>query len=107
MAAAALLSFALHKLNVTKASGSSITFVPETLEEKYFFKTALEEKFGRTGIKFSDAGTAELTVRNGSSVNLQKPNAHVTSTSLKFIGKMIALRKFFTSFLLPEVAWVW
>ncbi|KAG5621049.1 hypothetical protein H5410_006267 [Solanum commersonii] len=94
LAAAALLSLDLPKLNVIKALGSSITFVPETLEEK----------FGLKGIKFSDAGTVELTVRNGSSVKLQYPMHMSLLISLKFIGKMMALRKFFTPFLLPEVA---
>ncbi|KAF3614205.1 Photosynthetic NDH subunit of subcomplex B 2, chloroplastic [Capsicum annuum] len=69
MAAAALLSLSLPKLNVIKASGSTITCVPENLEPK----------FGRKGIKFTDAGTVELTVRNGSSVKLQISNAHITS----------------------------
>lgn len=52
MAAAALLSLVLPKLYVMKASGSSITFVPDILEEKFDLK----------GIKFSDAGIVELTV---------------------------------------------
>uniref|UniRef100_M1AGG4 Galactose mutarotase n=1 Tax=Solanum tuberosum TaxID=4113 RepID=M1AGG4_SOLTU len=78
MAAAAVLSLSLPKLNVIKASsGSSTTFAPESLEEK----------FGRKGIKFSDGGTVELTVRNGSSVKLQIPNAHITSYKPKVYWK--------------------
>ncbi|KAJ8527507.1 hypothetical protein K7X08_000014 [Anisodus acutangulus] len=80
-AAAALLSLSLPKLNVTKASastaGSTITCGPDTLEHK----------FGRKGIKFSEPGEVELTVRNGSSVKLQIPNAHVTSYKPKVYWK--------------------
>lgn len=81
--AAALLSVYLPKLNVTKASASTsgssstITCVPDILEQK----------FGRKGIKFSDPATVELTVRNGSSVKLQIPNAHVTSYKPKVYWK--------------------
>lgn len=81
--AATLLSVSLPKLNVTKASASTsgssstITCVPDILEQK----------FGRKGIKFSDPATVELTVRNGSSVKLQIPNAHVTSYKPKVYWK--------------------
>lgn len=74
MAAAAVLSLSLPKLNVTKASSGN------TAE-------SLEDKFGRKGIKFSDAGTVELTVRNGSSMKLHIPNAHVTSYKPKVYWK--------------------
>lgn len=82
MAAAAVLSLSLPKLNnaIKASSGSSsstTTFAPESLEEK----------FGRKGIKFSDGGTVELTVRNGSSVKLQIPNAHITSYKPKVYWK--------------------
>ncbi|XP_059292241.1 photosynthetic NDH subunit of subcomplex B 2, chloroplastic [Lycium ferocissimum] len=73
-AAAALLSLSLPKLNlVNKAS----TCVADTLEQR----------FGRKGIKFSEPGDVELTVRNGSSVKLHIPNAHVTSYKPKVYWK--------------------
>ncbi|OIT04411.1 PREDICTED: photosynthetic NDH subunit of subcomplex B 2, chloroplastic [Nicotiana attenuata] len=74
--AGALLSLSLPKLNVTKASTAANT------------TTSLEEKFGRKGIKFCESeGTVELSVRNGSSVKLQIPNAHITSYKPKVYWK--------------------
>ncbi|XP_009797485.1 photosynthetic NDH subunit of subcomplex B 2, chloroplastic-like [Nicotiana tabacum] len=76
--AGALLSLSLPKLNVTKASTAANTTTTESLEQK----------FGRKGIKFSESeGTVELSVRNGSSVKLQIPNAHITSYKPKVYWK--------------------
>ncbi|OMO98951.1 hypothetical protein COLO4_13607 [Corchorus olitorius] len=79
---ASLLSFSLPKPNIIKASSSATTtlLTPE----------ALDEKFGRKGIKFSESNNVpfvELTVRNGSSLRLQIPDAHVTSYKPKVYWK--------------------
>lgn len=78
---ASLLSLSpLIKTATPKASASTPTTVaspPETLDLK----------FGRKGIKFSESGTVELTVRNGSSVKLQIPNGHITSYKPKVYWK--------------------
>lgn len=74
---ASFLSLSLPKLNLIKASSAantSTTTLP-TAE-------ALDEKFGRKGIKFLESDNipiVELTVRNGSSLRLSIPDAHVTS----------------------------
>lgn len=48
----------------------------------------LDQKFGRKGIKFNDStGEVELTVRNGSSLKLHIPTAHVTSYMPKVYWK--------------------
>lgn len=76
---ASLVSFTLPKANITTikafaSSTSSSTIVSPPTSE------ALESKFGRKGIKFSELGdTVELTVRNGSSLKLRIPEAHITS----------------------------
>lgn len=64
---ASILSFPLPKPNVIAKAASS-----------------LDQQFGRKGIKFLEAAGAgvpgvELTVRNGSSVKVEIPSAHVTS----------------------------
>lgn len=46
----------------------------------------LDLKFGRKGIKFSES-TVELTVRNGSSLKLDIPTAHITSYKPKVYWK--------------------
>lgn len=72
---ASLFSFSLPKPNIIKASSASAAttvVIPENLDEK----------FGRKGIKFSESNNIPivvLTVRNGSSVRLSIPDAHVTS----------------------------
>ncbi|KAF9591282.1 hypothetical protein IFM89_003233 [Coptis chinensis] len=72
---ASLLSFPLPnpKLNSIKASSSTTTAPTQ------FTTQTLDEKFGRKGIKFTDSGNVEMTVRNGSSLSLQISNGHVTS----------------------------
>lgn len=72
---ASLLSFSLPKPNIIKASTSSPATTISIAE-------TLDAKFGRKGIKFLESNnvpTVELTVRNGSSVKLRIPDAHVTS----------------------------
>ncbi|KAE9588796.1 hypothetical protein Lal_00042234 [Lupinus albus] len=71
----------LPKLNLIKASSAaSTTTILPTPE-------ALNEKFGRKGIKFLDSNIVELTVRNGSSLRLSIPDAHVTSYKPKVYWK--------------------
>uniref|UniRef100_A0A7N0TPC6 Photosynthetic NDH subcomplex B 2 n=1 Tax=Kalanchoe fedtschenkoi TaxID=63787 RepID=A0A7N0TPC6_KALFE len=51
---------------------------------------SLQDQFGRKGIKFTESNGipfAELTVRNGSSLKLHIPNAHVTSYKPKLYWK--------------------
>ena len=74
---ASLLSFSLPKPNIVKASTSS----PATTISIASIAETLDAKFGGKGIKFlepDNVPTVELTVRNGSSVNLRIPDAHVT-----------------------------
>ncbi|KAJ8771745.1 hypothetical protein K2173_026922 [Erythroxylum novogranatense] len=77
--ASSLLSFSLlPKISTTKATSSSVTL--ETLEDK----------FGRKGLKFLESNNSpvvELTVRNGSSLRLHIPDAHVTSYKPKVYWK--------------------
>lgn len=85
MASSSLLSLSLPKPSITRATAittptSTTITTPATAE-------SLEQKFGRKGIKFSDLGDVELTVRNGSSLKLQIPNAHVTSYKPKVYWK--------------------
>jgi hypothetical protein len=81
---ASLLSFSLPKPSIIKATSlSPTTSSPSTPE-------VLEEKFGRKGIKFLESNnvpTVELKVRNGSSVRVQIPNAHVSSYKPKVYWK--------------------
>ncbi|KAG2682786.1 hypothetical protein I3843_10G000900 [Carya illinoinensis] len=80
---ASFFPFSLPKPNIIRAcSSSSATTltIPETLDEK----------FGRKGIKFLESDNVpivELTVRNGSSVRLRIPDAHVTSYKPKVYWK--------------------
>ncbi|GKV07396.1 hypothetical protein SLEP1_g19179 [Rubroshorea leprosula] len=79
---ASLLSFSLPKPSIIKASASptSTLSIPE----------ALDEKFGRKGIKFLETNNipfVEMTVRNGSSLRLRIPDAHVTSYKPKVTWK--------------------
>lgn len=72
---ASLLSFSLPKPNIIKASTSSPATTISIAE-------TLDANFGRKGIKFLESDNVpmvELTVRNGSSVKLRIPDAHVTS----------------------------
>lgn len=82
---ASVLSFSLSKPNVVKACSTATSVTTITVPE------TLNEKFGRKGIKFSqtenDIPTVELTVRNGSSVKLQVPDALVTSYKPKVYWK--------------------
>nr|GMD44874.1 photosynthetic NDH subunit of subcomplex B 2, chloroplastic [Ipomoea batatas] len=84
---ASILSFSVLKPTITKASVSSSSSPTSTITTPSVPET-LQEKFGRKGIKFSDAGDiVELTVRNGSSLKLQIPTAHVTSYRPKVYWK--------------------
>ncbi|KAM1956434.1 hypothetical protein TB1_024990 [Malus domestica] len=81
---ASLLSFSVPTSKMIRASSTAASApaisVPETLSDK----------FGRKGIKFSESDSipiVELTVRNGSSLKLQIPNAHVTSYKPKVYWK--------------------
>ncbi|GJT33211.1 photosynthetic NDH subunit of subcomplex B 2, chloroplastic [Tanacetum coccineum] len=85
MATASLLSLSLPKptIIIPKSSASTITPTVTVTEP-------LEQKFGRKGIKFTEyegGQTAELSVRNGSSVKIQLNNAHVTSYKPKVYWK--------------------
>ncbi|KAK8633813.1 hypothetical protein V6N13_014649 [Hibiscus sabdariffa] len=84
---ASLLSFSLPKPNIIKATSSPpATPTSTTLSSP----EALDEKFGRKGIKFSEYNNipfVELTVRNGSSLRLKIPDAHVTSYKPKVYWK--------------------
>lgn len=65
--------------SLTRAAASS---PPSTAAPRPPPPEALEQQFGRKGIKFSDHGgvpAVELTVRNGSSLTLQVPDGLVTS----------------------------
>uniref|UniRef100_A0A0F7GZ83 Photosynthetic NDH subcomplex B 2 n=1 Tax=Melianthus villosus TaxID=377280 RepID=A0A0F7GZ83_9ROSI len=79
-----LLPFSPPKPNIVKTFSSSPS--PSTL----LIPESLEDKFGRKGIKFSESNnipSVELTVRNGSSVKLHIPDAHVTSYKPKVFWK--------------------
>lgn len=80
------LSFSLPKLNLIRASSAPTTSVSTSTS----LPETLDQKFGRKGIKFSESNgvpLVELTVRNGSSLKLQIPNAHVTSYKPKVYWK--------------------
>lgn len=82
---ASVLSFSLSKPNVLKACSSSTSAATVSVPE------TLNEKFSRKGIKFlqseNNVPTVELTVRNGSSLKLQVPDALVTSYKPKVYWK--------------------
>ncbi|KAL9232987.1 hypothetical protein vseg_008034 [Gypsophila vaccaria] len=87
-----LLSFSLLKPNIICKS-SSVSTAPTTPSP---LVESLNDQFGRKGIKFSDSSNAagtgiipavELTVRNGSTLKLDIPNAHVTSYKPKVFWK--------------------
>lgn len=79
---ASLLSFTLPKLNsAIKASISASSVITQTPSQ------VLEEKFGRKGIKFTDTGSVELTVRNGSSLSLRLADGLITSYKPKVYWK--------------------
>lgn len=83
---ASLLCFSLPKPNIIKASSTT----PATTTTTLPIPEALDEKFGRKGIKFSESNNVpfvELTVRNGSSLKLRIPDAHVTSYKPKVYWK--------------------
>ncbi|KAH7571716.1 hypothetical protein JRO89_XS04G0124900 [Xanthoceras sorbifolium] len=76
MSMASLLSFSLPKTNLIKASSSLTSPPPLSVVEN------LEDRFSRKGIKFLESNNipeVQLTVRNGSSVSLTIPDAHLTS----------------------------
>ncbi|KAG5555452.1 hypothetical protein RHGRI_006190 [Rhododendron griersonianum] len=82
---ASLLSFTiLPKPNLTKVACSSSS-TATTLSPPEIL--TLDQKFGRKGIKFSDSGDVELTVRNGSSLKLRIPDGHITSYKPKVYWK--------------------
>uniref|UniRef100_A0A0F7GZ02 Photosynthetic NDH subcomplex B 2 n=1 Tax=Erodium texanum TaxID=28960 RepID=A0A0F7GZ02_EROTE len=82
---ASLLPFSLPKLHIIKATSSSPSLTATTAAAPattISIPDTLNEKFGRKGIKFLESNNThfvEMTVRNGSSMKLQIPNAHVTS----------------------------
>ncbi|KAJ6697267.1 hypothetical protein OIU85_003618 [Salix viminalis] len=81
---ACLLSFSLPKPSVIKATALSPTTNSPSSPD------VLEEKFGRKGIKFLESNnvpSVELKVRNGSSVRVQIPNAHISSYKPKVYWK--------------------
>ncbi|KAJ6761684.1 PHOTOSYNTHETIC NDH SUBUNIT OF SUBCOMPLEX B 2 CHLOROPLASTIC [Salix koriyanagi] len=81
---ACLLSFSLPKPSVIKATALSPTTNSPSAPD------VLEEKFGRKGIKFLESNnvpSVELKVRNGSSVMVQIPNAHISSYKPKVYWK--------------------
>ncbi|KAK7336248.1 hypothetical protein VNO77_16784 [Canavalia gladiata] len=83
---ASFLSLSLPKLNLIKASSSAANTSITTLPTP----EALNDKFGRKGIKFLESDNipiVELTVRNGSSLSLRIPDAHVTSYKPKVYWK--------------------
>lgn len=81
--AASLLSFSFPNPNIIRASSSTSAAPASTLDY-------LEDKFGRKGIKFYETNNTpfvELTVRNGSSLKLSIPDAHVASYKPKVYWK--------------------
>lgn len=82
---ASLLSFSLPNSKMIRASSpSTSSATTSTVLE------SLTDRFGRKGIKFLESNNTpivELTVRNGSSLKLQIPNAHVTSYKPKVYWK--------------------
>lgn len=79
---ASLLSFSLPKPNLTKACSLSSSSPQPTTTTTLLVPENLEEKFGRKGIKFLETNNVpevQLTVRNGSSIRLRIPDAHLTS----------------------------
>ncbi|PIN20412.1 putative enzymes related to aldose 1-epimerase [Handroanthus impetiginosus] len=79
-----LLKTATPKAAFASASSLTTTTVISSPE-------ALEQKFGRKGIRFSESvdinPTVELTVRNGSSLKLHIPSGHITSYKPKVYWK--------------------
>ncbi|CAA6658581.1 unnamed protein product [Spirodela intermedia] len=68
--------------SLTRAAAAAASSPPSTAALRPPPPEALEQQFGRKGIKFADHGgvpTVELTVRNGSSLTLQVPDGLVTS----------------------------
>lgn len=79
--ASSLLSFPSSPLKTIKATSAAASPpLTSTIE-------TLDLKFGRKGIKFSEPGEIELTVRNGSSVKVDIPNGHITSYRPKVYWK--------------------
>lgn len=86
---ASLLSLSPLKTCIPKTRAASIPAASSPSAAATTSTTStesLDQKFGRKGIKFSDS-TVELTVRNGSSLKLQIPGAHVTSYKPKVYWK--------------------
>ncbi|GAB4851460.1 hypothetical protein Ancab_030862 [Ancistrocladus abbreviatus] len=86
---ASLLSFSLSKPSLPGAVPAS-SVASTTSSSSIGVAETLDQKFGRKGIKFLELGDApivELTVRNGSSLRLWVPDAHVTSYKPKVYWK--------------------
>ncbi|XP_027352020.1 photosynthetic NDH subunit of subcomplex B 2, chloroplastic [Abrus precatorius] len=82
---ASFLSLSLPKLNLIKASSTANTSIATLPTAE-----SLNEKFGRKGIKFLESDNipiVEMTVRDGSSLSLRIPDAHVTSYKPKVYWK--------------------
>lgn len=80
---ASLVCLPLPKPNIIRASSSAAATSPSTAD-------SLNDKFGRKGIHFHDSNgipTLDLTVRNGSSLRLHIPDAHLTSYKPKVYWK--------------------
>uniref|UniRef100_A0A2P2K6Q5 Photosynthetic NDH subunit of subcomplex B 2ic n=1 Tax=Rhizophora mucronata TaxID=61149 RepID=A0A2P2K6Q5_RHIMU len=85
---ASLLSLSLPKPSIIRANSS--TTATATTTTTLSTPESLDEKFGRKGIKFLESNNipvVEFTVRNGSSLRLQIPDAHITSYKPKVYWK--------------------
>lgn len=72
------------------AAATAATTIPAQPPSPPQAQQALEETFGRKGIKFAEAGgvpTVELSVRNGSSLHLRIPDGLITSYKPKVYWK--------------------
>ncbi|XP_058105867.1 photosynthetic NDH subunit of subcomplex B 2, chloroplastic [Magnolia sinica] len=79
---ASLFSFTLPKPNsIIKCSSPSSSLATQSPPQ------LLEEKFGRKGIRFTESGNVDLTVRNGSSLSLRIADGLVTSYKPKVYWK--------------------
>ncbi|KAM7252270.1 hypothetical protein ACFE04_024153 [Oxalis oulophora] len=79
---ASLLSFSVPKLNLIRATSTSPISTSTIPTPSLSIPENLETQFGRKGIKFLESNNipiVELSVRNGSSVRLRIPDAHVVS----------------------------
>ncbi|OAY82289.1 Photosynthetic NDH subunit of subcomplex B 2, chloroplastic, partial [Ananas comosus] len=72
------------------AAAAAATTIPAQSPSPPQAQQALEETFGRKGIKFAESGgvpTVELSVRNGSSLHLRIPDGLITSYKPKVYWK--------------------